>query len=114
MGQYRRSSRVLRFAEFEPRVLGQRSPEPVHSISIWRPSRQNRPVRPLSIRAHVSKTLRLAGLPQRCLPNFLKSEEHTSELQSLMRISYAVFCLKQKTMTIYDHTQIIQQTIVPT
>src|SRR3546814_8471405 len=25
-----------------------------------------------------------------------KSEEHTSELQSLMRISYAVFCLKQK------------------
>src|SRR3546814_3515473 len=26
----------------------------------------------------------------------LRSEEHTSELQSLMRISYAVFCLKQK------------------
>src|SRR3546814_1990101 len=31
------------------------------------------------------------------LTNFLRrSEEHTSELQSLMRISYAVFCLKQK------------------
>src|SRR3546814_8789501 len=29
-----------------------------------------------------------------------RSEEHTSELQSLMRISYAVFCLKKKTMTI--------------
>src|SRR3546814_1000870 len=29
----------------------------------------------------------------------LRSEEHTSELQSLMRISYAVFCLKQKTQT---------------
>src|SRR3546814_4411734 len=28
------------------------------------------------------------------------SEEHTSELQSLMRISYAVFCLKQKTETL--------------
>src|SRR3546814_1285880 len=28
---------------------------------------------------------------------FFRSEEHTSELQSLMRISYAVFCLKQKT-----------------
>src|SRR3546814_10863999 len=27
-----------------------------------------------------------------------RSEEHTSELQSLMRISYAVFCLKQKTI----------------
>src|SRR3546814_5776663 len=30
-----------------------------------------------------------------CLPE-LRSEEHTSELQSLMRISYAVFCLKKK------------------
>src|SRR3546814_3878387 len=29
--------------------------------------------------------------------NYLRSEEHTSELQSLMRISYAVFCLKKKT-----------------
>src|SRR3546814_4788364 len=29
----------------------------------------------------------------------LRSEEHTSELQSLMRISYAVFCLKQQTTT---------------
>src|SRR3546814_10534669 len=29
-----------------------------------------------------------------------RSEEHTSELQSLMRISYAVFCLKKKKMTI--------------
>src|SRR3546814_2070717 len=28
---------------------------------------------------------------------FFRSEEHTSELQSLMRISYAVFCLKKKT-----------------
>src|SRR3546814_8606531 len=29
----------------------------------------------------------------------VRSEEHTSELQSLMRISYAVFCLKKKTHT---------------
>src|SRR3546814_9808214 len=29
--------------------------------------------------------------------NGMRSEEHTSELQSLMRISYAVFCLKKKT-----------------
>src|SRR3546814_10241638 len=28
--------------------------------------------------------------------NIIRSEEHTSELQSLMRISYAVFCLKKK------------------
>src|SRR3546814_10107288 len=31
--------------------------------------------------------------------NVTRSEEHTSELQSLMRISYAVFCLKKKTIT---------------
>src|SRR3546814_14038049 len=33
-------------------------------------------------------------------PEPARSEEHTSELQSLMRISYAVFCLKKKTNTI--------------
>src|SRR3546814_10018199 len=32
-----------------------------------------------------------------------RSEEHTSELQSLMRISYAVFCLKKKTNTPQTH-----------
>src|SRR3546814_1012443 len=32
----------------------------------------------------------------------LRSEEHTSELQSLMRISYAVFCLKKKKYTNND------------
>src|SRR3546814_1223692 len=31
------------------------------------------------------------------LPSSTRSEEHTSELQSLMRISYAVFCLKKNT-----------------
>src|SRR3546814_9429672 len=30
--------------------------------------------------------------------SLIRSEEHTSELQSLMRISYAVFCLKKKNM----------------
>src|SRR3546814_9253142 len=30
------------------------------------------------------------------MSNLIRSEEHTSELQSLMRISYAVFCLKKK------------------
>src|SRR3546814_2001779 len=37
----------------------------------------------------------------------LRSEEHTSELQSLMRISYAVFCLKKKKTILknYTHTQ---------
>src|SRR3546814_2004707 len=34
------------------------------------------------------------------LEDFIRSEEHTSELQSLMRISYAVFCLKKKNNTV--------------
>src|SRR3546814_8939318 len=34
-----------------------------------------------------------------------RSEEHTSELQSLMRISYAVFCLKKKTNTAHHIQQ---------
>src|SRR3546814_1990565 len=53
-----------------------------------------------------------------------RSEEHTSELQSLMRISYAVFCLKKKTSTIdissdkfhlgntKPHTRNIQQSYI--
>src|SRR3546814_10698109 len=36
----------------------------------------------------------------------LRSEEHTSELQSLMRISYAVFCLKKKKNSNKKHTLI--------
>src|SRR3546814_2685224 len=42
-----------------------------------------------------------------------RSEEHTSELQSLMRISYAVFCLKKKKITKKyktDHTYIKKHT----
>src|SRR3546814_9889655 len=34
-----------------------------------------------------------------------RSEEHTSELQSLMRISYAVFCLKKKNTTIINKNE---------
>src|SRR3546814_8070466 len=34
--------------------------------------------------------------PAPTMPTWVRSEEHTSELQSLMRISYAVFCLKKK------------------
>src|SRR3546814_8425426 len=37
--------------------------------------------------------------PRPAAANSIRSEEHTSELQSLMRISYAVFCLKKKTKT---------------
>src|SRR3546814_2800496 len=55
----------------------------------WRAARQPRMRRPANDRYLAS----VADPRQR-------SEEHTSELQSLMRISYAVFCLKKKKTTI--------------
>src|SRR3546814_9011106 len=50
-------------------------------------------------RALTLEEMRRAGTD----PAALRSEEHTSELQSLMRISYAVFCLKKKNK---QHTRI--------
>src|SRR3546814_4618619 len=45
-----------------------------------------------------------AGSDEAFVHEMNRSEEHTSELQSLMRISYAVFCLKKKTKNIIDTT----------
>src|SRR3546814_8674242 len=52
--------------------------------------------------------LRSCGRDRRNGACHLRSEEHTSELQSLMRISYAVFCLKKKKkneQNEYKHTK---------
>src|SRR3546814_10003527 len=48
---------------------------------------------------HFLRFERNASLAPLCLIVIYRSEEHTSELQSLMRISYAVFCLKKKNTT---------------
>src|SRR3546814_3199647 len=61
------------------------SPSSSSSATVWATSRSKCP----STRPKVC---------HRC-----RSEEHTSELQSLMRISYAVFCLKKKTKTTQMH-----------
>src|SRR3546814_14269208 len=50
---------------------------------------------PLLLRFGTEKQRRLV-LPKVASGEAFRSEEHTSELQSLMRISYAVFCLKKK------------------
>src|SRR3546814_3060329 len=58
-------------------------------------------------RLHAERNFRCHGAldpeARRCRPGD-RSEEHTSELQSLMRISYAVFCLKNKTTTAKQRT----------
>src|SRR3546814_10893498 len=74
-------------------------------IGYFRPIRQRRWIRLLSRAAPGSRNAsgvdrnRMTGLWNRRYPasRCTRSEEHTSELQSLMRISYAVFCLKKKT-----------------
>src|SRR3546814_8601767 len=56
--------------------------------------------------SHPEAAERVVALPLRTVETMhavlKRSEEHTSELQSLMRISYAVFCLKKKTQ---NHTK---------
>src|SRR3546814_6177282 len=47
--------------------------------------------------------LQAAGRAVPLRPVHRRSEAHTSELQSLMRISYAVFCLKKKNTQIHEH-----------
>src|SRR3546814_8969958 len=61
-------------------------PDVLRLVLGYRPSR--RQLAPAVLTGFRRKIARVAAIP--------RSEEHTSELQSLMRISYAVFCLKKK------------------
>src|SRR3546814_5173393 len=57
----------------------------------------HRPIGACASQPPLSLSPASAGAPRRAAsPTRARSEEHTSELQSLMRISYAVFCLKKK------------------
>src|SRR3546814_8817122 len=65
-------------------------------------------------RRNKARYLAMAGLFQRTSRKCEeRSEEHTSELQSLMRISYDVFCLKKKTTHIIHTLYIILTKHVP-
>src|SRR3546814_2352243 len=59
-------------------------------------------------RVHAAHIEHASGTPGELIDDSLliRSEEHTSELQSLMRISYAVFCLKKKTHHIQEYENI--------
>src|SRR3546814_4424421 len=88
---------------FRSRAPGRRPNAPVRP----RPSRGPRPVASgllsLDLRVTVPTPLRSALVHRGGGQGLARSEEHTSELQSLMRISYAVFCLKKKTPSIIQH-----------
>src|SRR3546814_8499462 len=69
-----------------------RAPPAVDTGSGW-----SRPVGEASAPTDLDRWWRALGDPElERLVDTARSEEHTSELQSLMRISYAVFCLKKK------------------
>src|SRR3546814_7686636 len=57
--------------------------------------------------SYLNSPARIGALAERHLDLAPRSEEHTSELKSLMRISYAVFCLKKT--NIPTHTTTTQQ-----
>src|SRR3546814_9928205 len=75
-----------------PRIAGRGSAPIAASGTRWSKRRARRSFRPSTTSAAVGARSR----SKRSTPTARRSEEHTSELQSLMRISYAVFCLKKK------------------
>src|SRR3546814_1519767 len=65
-------------------------------LVIERSSAMPPPISSTAIQPEAISTMRRARLTCARTDSTARSEEHTSELQSLMRISYAVFCLKKK------------------
>src|SRR3546814_10281100 len=67
---------------------------------------------PATTRPFTAKSAKLKEFVKAHAPRsrLLRSEEHTSELQSLMRISYAVFCLKKKNIEIRKENNITLHT----
>src|SRR3546814_8451252 len=66
---------------------------------------------PVPPRPHIEKGPERGAGRRVPLAKQSRSEEHTSELQSLMRISYAVFCLKKKTINTTNIIYRIHNTI---
>src|SRR3546814_1664216 len=83
-----------------PRAVGSLSPQQGISGRICRAHREYPRRARLSRRGVRLRLRHSTDLLEERLHHEPRSEEHTSELQSLMRISYAVFCLKKKTNTI--------------
>src|SRR3546814_2242655 len=91
-----------------------------HSVADERPEIRLRPVVPRAKIYQAGSTRdpgailpgsrRFHRITKMELPSGHRSEEHTSELQSLMRISYAVFCLQKKKNNNHKEIKMIQST----
>src|SRR3546814_10397009 len=78
-----------------------------HALAFIRPVRRRRA---LNVEKRIQMITRNKVEQPRIDIHAHRSEEHTSELQSLMRISYAVFCLKKKNKTTLYRTNTHTQT----
>src|SRR3546814_3325823 len=87
----RASARATRWLEPDPVRAGRLSP-----LSLLRCATVSHRFRPYSTLACDRVRDRTRVRREVDMPRDRRSEEHTSELQSLMRLSYAVFCLKKK------------------
>src|SRR3546814_3163227 len=84
------AQRFCHFSQFEPALF---SSILVRARFLHRLAERGKPFWLLDIKVRIAERLLI---PHDLRFQFFRSEEHTSELQSLMRISYAVFCLTQK------------------
>src|SRR3546814_9526925 len=99
-GQHGARAAPVRGRDGAPALDRRRQLQPELPQALDAPDAEERP--DPGVAAHPGSLARARRLPgdrprRRRVP--LRSEEHTSELQSLMRISYAVFCLKKKKKT---------------
>src|SRR3546814_10526829 len=104
-----RDADLLRLASLHAAIMVQFLSESLGQLQ-WNPSHRTRRIKdmffllshsPLSLirdRSNPQQRIRIFFQTYPLRESF-RSEEHTSELQSLMRISYAVFCLKKKITT---------------
>src|SRR3546814_3689054 len=87
-------------ANFGPARSASRRPWPAYRSHLPVPTRQSGPGTRVGYPTHWDRTARTGTAPGDASRGVFRigrrSEEHTSELQSLMRISYAVFCLNKK------------------
>src|SRR3546814_4439494 len=95
-----RDADLLRLASLHAAIMVQFLSESLGQLQ-WNPSHRTRRIKDMFfLLSHSPLSLiRDRSNPQQRIRIFFqtyRSEEHTSELQSLMRISYAVFCLKKK------------------
>src|SRR3546814_2918049 len=118
------SSDLDRFVRAHPRIgaaqaFDDHAPQRAAAVGLQRRRRlreqhrqQAEPLQPEEALLRVAGQEQLQALLEQPGRRRVRSEEHTSELQSLMRISYAVFCLKKKKTNINYTTQQISK--IPT